>query len=141
MNICPNERAFHESSGKCVATCAGGADSDGLCQEAEPSSEDKKNRSGPIAAIVVPVVLALAIAAVVVAIVCKKRKQASVAKNKPVSAKKVALPKLQASRAGSRASVRSAAPSQLLEVKTEGNASDIEKPVITSAPPKSPKLT
>ena len=73
VDVCPVERAFHESSGKCVAACAGGVDSEGLCLEAGSPSNGRKNRSGLVAAVVVPVVLVIVIATVVTVLVCKRR--------------------------------------------------------------------
>ena len=74
VDSCPEQRAFHDASGRCVATCPGAADSEGLCQEADLPSEDRKSHSGLVAAIVVPAVLVLAAAVIAAVLVCRKRK-------------------------------------------------------------------
>ena len=68
--------------------------------------------------------MSLAATVVAAVLVCKKRKQA---KKLPEIGKKVPLPRLQTSRAGSRASVRSTTASRLLEAKTAENAADVER--------------
>ena len=77
VTVCTDEcpkGAFHEASGKCVAACPDGADSDGLCRDTEPDS--RSNRSRLIVVVVVPTVVVLAAAAVAVVLICRKRKRA-----------------------------------------------------------------